>query len=295
VAAVDWGGTWIRVAAVDGGRIVHRVRRRRPELLDEQYAAVADLVGEVAEGAAAVGVGVAGVVQGDAVMTAINLGITAPTDLVTGLRRHLDAPLHLLNDVQATALGLASRWPDDLTAVITLGTGVGGAVIDRGRLLTGNGAAGDFGHIVARIDGEPCECGGTGCLETLVSGRALAEAAERLAASNRELVERRSTRALHAGDLQVAAAGGNAAAQAALREAAHAFAAALRTLVATLDPARIVLAGALLADDALFGRLVRERWAQLRPQWCRAEVVHVADDEDAALLGAASFAERAER
>jgi predicted NBD/HSP70 family sugar kinase len=294
VAAVDWGGTWIRVAAVDGERIVRRGRCRRPAAIEEQYAAVADLVRSVAEAPRAVGVGVAGVVQGEEVMTAINLGITSPTGVVAGLRRLIREPLFLLNDVQATALGLAGRWPDDLTAVITLGTGVGGAVIDRGRLLPGNGAAGDFGHIVARIDGPACDCGGIGCLETLVSGRKLAEAAERLSASNDWLAaQRRSGRALHAGDLQAAAAGGDPEATRLLRDAAHAFAAALRTLVATLDPARIVLTGALLAGDALFGQVVRHRWRQLRPHWNRTELVHVADNEDAALMGVARFAERA--
>jgi len=297
LAAVDWGGTWIRVALVAAARIVHRERVRRPETLTEQYVTIAGLLREAASTVgktpAAVGVGVAGIVQRGVVMTAVNLGITSATDVLDGLQPKLDGPVFLLHDVQAAALGLAARWPDDLTAVITMGTGIGGAVVDCGRLLPGNGGAGDFGHVVVQVDGPPCLCGGRGCLEAMVSGRVLAASAVDLAArgDSRLLAERRASgRALHAGDLQDAAIAGEQAAAEVLERVATAFAAGVRTTVAALDPARIVLAGALLADDAAFGRLVRRRWLAIRPAWCRTPLVHVADDEDAALLGAASYA-----
>jgi predicted NBD/HSP70 family sugar kinase len=297
IGAVDWGGTWIRVALVANGRIVHRERIRRPDSLPDQYAAVATLVqrgaAAVGQPPAAVGVGVAGVVQHGQVMTAINLGITTATDVVGALQGELACPVFLVNDVQAAASSLAIRWPDDLTAVITMGTGIGGAVIEHGRLLTGNGAAGDFGHTVVQVDGPRCPCGGAGCLEALVSGRVLAGAADDLVAWGRsEFLAnvRLSGRALHAGDLQDAAQAGDAQAREVLERGAAAFAAGLRTIVAALDPARIVVAGSLLAEDAAFGGLVRQRWDDIRPAWCTTPLVHVADDEDAALLGAANFA-----
>jgi predicted NBD/HSP70 family sugar kinase len=297
IGAVDWGGTWIRVALVASGRIVHRERIPRPDSLPDQYAAVTTLVhrgaAAVGQRPTAVGVGVAGIVQRGLVMTAINLGITTPTDALGALRGELDCPTFLLNDVQATALGLAARWADDLTAVITMGTGIGGAVIDHGRLLTGNGAAGDFGHTIVQIDGPRCPCGGVGCLEALVSGRVLSDAAEDLVArGHSEFLSAilQGGRAVHAGDLQDAAQAGDGRASVVLERSAGTFAAGLRTIVAALDPARIVMAGSLLADDVLFGTLVRRHWNDLRPAWCQTPLVHVADDEDAALLGAASFA-----
>jgi glucokinase len=242
----------------------------------------------------AVGVGVAGVVQHGLVMTAVNLGVTSATDVRRGVADALDCPVFVVNDVHATAIGLAARWPDGLSAVFTMGTGIGGAVIDGGRLLTGNGAAGDFGHLVVQVDGPPCPCGGVGCLEMLASGKVLAAAAERLASTGASefLVTRRrpSGRSLHAGDLQDAAEAGDSLAQAALDRAAAAFAAGLRTVVATLDPARIVVVGPLLAEHAALGRLVRERWVHVRPAWCAASLIHAAGDEDAALLGSARYA-----
>jgi glucokinase len=168
-----------------------------------------------------------------------------------------------------------------------MGTGIGGAVVVAGELLAGNGGAGDFGHAAIEVDGRRCVCGGTGCLEQYVSGRILAAAAERGAADNPELARRRAGRPLHAGDLQDAAVAGDPRAIAELDAAARAFAAGLRTVVAALDPTRIVLAGALLAEGTDFGRRVRDAWYRRRPSWCHTPLLHVPADEDAALRGAA--------
>lgn len=297
VGAVDWGGTWIRVAIVAGDRIVHRERTARPATLPAQYQAIALLLQRcataVGRSPVAVGVGIAGIVQRGLVVSALNLDITSATDVVHGLGQTLGIPVFVVNDMQAAAIGLSSRWPDGLTAVISMGTGVGGAVLDRGRLLTGDGAAGDFGHIPVQPDGLSCLCGGTGCLETLVSGRVLAAAAGELGGAGRSgfLAARLSTgRPLHAGDLQDACDAGDEYARAAIERAAAAFTVGLRTVVATVNPARILMVGSMLAEDAAFGRMVRQRWSVVRPAWCATPLTQVIDDEDAALLGAASAA-----
>ncbi|MER7277942.1 ROK family protein [Dactylosporangium sp. NPDC000244] len=297
VAAVDWGGTWIRVAAVSAGRVVRKDRRAKPPSLAEQYTTVAGMVlrttSGLAQAPAAVGVGLAGVVQDGVVGTALNLGFTDGTDVAAALRPHLPLPTYLLNDAQATALGVAARWPHGTTCVLTMGTGIGGAVIRDGSLEPGLGGAGDFGHVVIDAGGPHCPCGGTGCLEALVSGRVLAEAANVLAeqGSSPLLAARaRGGRMLHAGDLRDAAEHGDDRAAGVLDRSAAALAAGLRTIVATHDPHHIVLAGAPLAPDTWFGRAVRTHWDRTRPRWARTQLHHVGDDEDAALLGAASYA-----
>ncbi len=79
--AVDWGGTWIRVALVDGRtRSFTGTASPDPTPLIDQYAAITELVRRIADAATraapqALGVGVAGIVQHGAVRTAINLGI----------------------------------------------------------------------------------------------------------------------------------------------------------------------------------------------------------------------------
>ena len=73
-------------------------------------------------------------------------------------------------EVDATARARASS--DAL--VVTLGTGIGGAVVLGRRVLRGrNGMAGEFGHMQVVPDGQPCECGGRGCWEQYSSGNAL--------------------------------------------------------------------------------------------------------------------------
>ncbi|WP_433223224.1 ROK family protein [Dactylosporangium sp. CS-047395] len=275
VAGVDWGGTWIRAAAVADGRILRRERRAKPASLAEQYATVAELVRRV--GGSAVGVGLAGVVQEGLVGTAANLGFTDGTDVAAALRPLLAVPVRLLNDAQAAALGLAARWPHGTTAVLTMGTGIGGAVIRDGALDPGLGGAGDFGHMVVDLGGPRCPCGGTGCLEALVSGRVLASAANALGLPD-------------AAALVAAAGRGDERAAGVLDRSALALAAGVRSIVAAHDPHRIVLAGAPLAPDTWLGRAVRAHWDRIRPHWARTELHHAGDDEDAALLGAAAYA-----
>lgn len=295
MGAVDWGGTWIRVALVVDGRIAHRERHRRPAPLDAQYdliaAALRDGAAAVGAKPAAVGVAIAGIVQGDVVASAVNVGIRRPTPVGAELRARLrPAGVLLMNDTQAAAAALAARWPDELVAVISMGTGLGGAVLDRGRLLLGRGAAGDVGHSVVEVGGRACPCGGRGCLERYASGSALDEAAEALASSGQSplLASRRHTRPVHAGDLDEAARAGDPRARRVLDEAAAYLATGVRNAVAHLDPHRIALAGTPLAPDTLLGRALRERWAALRPAWSAVVLEHIVNDSDTTLTGAAA-------
>ncbi|WP_424530034.1 ROK family protein [Sphaerisporangium viridialbum] len=300
VGAVDWGGTWIRVALLDGDGIVHRERRPRPDTLPAQYATAAALLRQSAAAVGAdpvaVGVGIAGIVQGDTVVSAINLGIRGPTPVARELRERLPCDeVFLVNDSQAAAVSLGRRWPEGLTAVISMGTGLGGAVLEDGRLVAGRGAAGDFGHSVVVVDGLECPCGGHGCLEMYVSGRALAAEAEGLAESGRSALlhsRRRSAGAVHAGDLQEAVRAGEAEARKVLDRAARHLAVGIRNVVATLDPVRVALAGAILGPGTVFGTALRERWESSRPWWCGLVLEHVVEDSDATLIGAALVADQ---
>jgi glucokinase len=88
------------------------------------------------------------------------------------------------NDAKAVALaegwlGAAAGVPDFLGMVVS--TGVGGGIVLDGRLLGGN--AGHVGHVVVVPGGRPCACGGRGCLEAEVAGRAVERATGRPAAA----------------------------------------------------------------------------------------------------------------
>ena len=84
---------------------------------------------------------------------------------------------HIENDANAAAWGEAiagAAKGSKSSVMITLGTGVGGGIIDGGKVFKGfNSAAGELGHIVIAVDGRPCSCGRRGCWEAYSSATGL--------------------------------------------------------------------------------------------------------------------------
>jgi glucokinase len=298
VAAVDWGGTWIRIAiATTDGRLLVQARQRRPADLGEQCALVAERVARLAAGLdvrpSAVGVGIAGITRGGVVESAVNIGITEPYDLTQHLKSGLGLPVIVVNDTQAAAVAEARDLGHGTSVLLTVGTGIGGAIVTAGRLTLGSGAAGDFGHMVVILDGPQCPCGGRGCLEQLASGRVLDLAARRLAETGASpwLATRAAAQnELHAGDLDSAAQEGDGEARAVLAEAASALVAGLHSITAAIDPEVIVLGGGLIGPESLLTRLVNERWREQRPHWSAAVLRPALLGADAGLRGAALLA-----
>lgn len=189
-AAVDLGGTKIAGAVVDAeGHLLFRGTEPTPRaggadaILDAICGRVQVLIRDAARAGLAVeGVGLAagGSVDQDGV-------VTHATDMLPGwqglrLRERLETglglPAVIENDGNAFALGElalgAARGHRDVLC-ISVGTGVGGALIQEGRLRRGpHGMAGEVGHLVSpRQTGLRCECGGTDHIECYTSGRAI--------------------------------------------------------------------------------------------------------------------------
>ena len=85
--------------------------------------------------------------------------------------------MHIENDANAAAWGEAiagAAKGSKSSVMITLGTGVGGGIVDSGKVFKGfNSAAGELGHIVIEVDGRPCSCGRKGCWEAYSSATGL--------------------------------------------------------------------------------------------------------------------------
>lgn len=130
---------------------------------------------------AGVGVGTSGQVslQGELLSATELFPEWAGIALQRVVQERLQLPVRVVNDVQAMALGelafgAGHRYKDFLC--LALGTGVGGAIVYKGRLMRGaNGAAGEVGHMLLHPGGRRCPCGQVGCFEAYVSGRALEE------------------------------------------------------------------------------------------------------------------------
>jgi predicted NBD/HSP70 family sugar kinase/GH43 family beta-xylosidase len=209
VLALDIGGTWLRASA--GG---DPVQARTPATGDEALETLLGLADSVASDPIdAIGVSFGGrVVEGT--LHSLHVPGWEEIPLADVLRERYGAPVAIANDANAGALGewdIAGR-PSEPVAYITVSTGVGGGIVAGGELLTGaHGLAGEVGHFVVDPDGEPCACGGRGCVETIASGPAIVRHGDYVAAAGALDVAVEALRAV-VDPLFVAIGGGVAAA-----------------------------------------------------------------------------------
>ena len=98
--------------------------------------------------------------------------------------------IYLENDANCAALGEAIAGVGKgkkLFIAITLGTGVGGGIINEGKVMAGcNEAGGELGHMVIEMNGIPCNCGRTGCWEAYASATALVEQTQKAMLDHRD-------------------------------------------------------------------------------------------------------------
>ncbi|GAA2001316.1 ROK family protein [Nocardioides kribbensis] len=181
---VDVGGTKVLAAEVAPDDSLPRIARRstpgRRVEVGLVETALDEAVREVADGRPVAGVGLAAAgfvdAAGERVMFAPHLPWRGE-DVRARLAARWETVVALDNDANCAALaecvaGAAQGTSEAL--VVTMGTGIGGAVVLGGRVHRGtNGMAGEFGHAQVVPDGAPCECGGRGCWEQYSSGNAL--------------------------------------------------------------------------------------------------------------------------
>ncbi|MFE8941229.1 MULTISPECIES: ROK family protein [unclassified Streptomyces] len=303
VVALDIGGTKIAGALVDGeGRV--RVRSRRPtparEDAETVMAAVEDVLGELAasplwEAADAVGIGSAGPVDAArGTVSPVNVPGWRDYPLVERVHRAAGGrPVTLVGD--GVAMTAAEHWlgaarGHDNALCLVVSTGVGGGLVLGGRLHPGpTGNAGHIGHIVVELDGEPCACGGRGCVERVASGPHLA----RRALEN-------GWRPGPDGDVSAAAVAaaaraGDPVATAAFERAARALAAGIAATAALVEIDIAVVGGGVAgAGEVLFAPLRRGLRDYATLSFVRdLTVVPALTGTDAGLLGAAAAATRA--
>jgi glucokinase len=180
IAAIDLGGTRIKVGLVDGGRVVARdVLPSRSEAgLGPRLAPLAAAIDALRGGARldAVAIAAPGIIDPRSRrITAINAKWSdAPgLDLPAWAEGAWGCGLVLANDAVAA---MAGEWRHgaaggcDGAAMMTLGTGIGAAAVVEGRLLRGShGQAAIAGHFTVQVGGRRCSCGNRGCAEAEAS------------------------------------------------------------------------------------------------------------------------------
>ncbi|MFG6401051.1 ROK family glucokinase [Microbacterium sp. P04] len=262
---IDIGGTKIAGGVVDAdGRIIEKLRVDTPVDADELLDAVVDMATHLRRAHRITGIGVAaaGFIDRDrrSVIYAPNID-WRDEPLRDRLEARLDSPVTIENDANAAGWGEfrfgAGRGVSDMV-MLTMGTGVGGAVVAGGVLYRGgNGIAGELGHTRFIRGGLPCGCGQNGCLEQYASGRALQREANAIADQpgiGDGLSALRAERGTIPGPgISRLVLAGDPGAIEALRRVATALGEACGGFQAVLDPQLYVIGGgvAQLGDDLL--------------------------------------------
>ncbi|WP_377272904.1 ROK family protein [Peterkaempfera sp. SMS 1(5)a] len=164
----------------------------------------------------------------------------------------LGLPVVIENDVNTLAVaeqwfGAGSAFPSFL--VVTVGTGIGCALVLDGRLWHGaSGIAGEFGHVIVAPDGPECHCGKRGCLESVAGDEAIVRAVADAGGPRITRVSQVATLA-HAGD---------PVARRAFTQAGAALGRAIATLLNLVNPPLLILSGEGLAASDLFIDALRE-------------------------------------
>lgn len=268
---IDVGGTKILgVVLADSGDVLAERRVETPgrggaEVVRVLASMVEELRASTSVQIGGVGLGVPALVDAQGVVRfAPNLAEIEGLMIGREVGDAIGLPVDVDNDANAAAWGeLAFGAARGLSHAIvaTLGTGIGAGLIVDGTLYRGaHGFAAEVGHIVVARDGPRCACGGLGHWEAIASGPALGRLArDRVRAGAADEVLRLAGGRVEsvAGDhVATAALEGDAGALAVLDDYADAVALGLASLVAVLDPQRIVLGGGVVRiGDVLLDRV----------------------------------------
>ena len=271
---------------------------------DSLVDAVVELVRELSVGQRILGVGVAAAGFIDAEQANI---IYAPNlswrnePFKAKLEAKIDVPVIIENDANAAGwaefqFGAGRAYKHMI--MLTIGTGVGGAVIVEGKMLRGGfGIGGELGHLRVVRDGRLCGCGQHGCLEQYGSGTALLRAARELASSSDPVGKRLRDLERDAGELTgkevyQAILDRDPGALRVLRELGTWLGEAIASFTAILDPQIVVIGGGVsAAGDLLLDSIKDAYLSHLPAKGYRPELEIKAAEfvNDAGVVGAADL------
>lgn len=262
VCSIDIGGTKIAAAIVrapgDGSapavvsceRVPTGASQGGEAVLDRVRSLAADLIARAPAPVAGVGVGSAGVIDASGSVLYANELMPGWGGIELGARlgESLGLPVSVMGDVHAHALGEA-RWGAGAAyrsvLCLGIGTGIGGAFVEGGRVLRGaHGAAGHLGHVEsAAAAGLPCACGRSGHIESVASGTSVGRLfEERFGRTD-------PSRPVVGRDVNDLVAAGDERAIEVVGLAGRALGAALGSLANAFDPEAIVLSGGVIHGE----------------------------------------------
>lgn len=305
---VDIGGTKIAAGVVDAeGVVLRRLVRPTPgHDPREVESAVVQVVRELAGDAPGmpVGVGAAGWMDPATGNVRFSPHLAWRNEpLRSRLEALLDRPVAVANDADAAGWAewrFGAGRGEEQFVCLTLGTGIGGALVIDGVLRRGrHGVAGEFGHQVVVPGGHRCECGNRGCWEQYASGNALGREGREMARADSPVAH--ALLAAAGGDPEAIdgelvtrlARNGDPASMDLVAEAGEWLGLGLANLAAALDPGTFVIGGGLgSASTGLLEAAEASYRRQLTGRGYRpfARVLRARLGADAGLVGSADLA-----
>lgn len=180
---IDLGGSHIAMGIVDNrGKILEKVEKRITKAEKGNIKKVIEeYILEKTENflkqykVTEIGMAIPGTVKDGIVVKSVNLGLKN-YDIIKKLQEKIDLPIQIRNDAKCAAIAenvYGALKSYDRSIFLTLGTGIGGAVIIHNELLDTGALPGcEFGHMVIEKNGKECKCGKRGCWEKYASMKA---------------------------------------------------------------------------------------------------------------------------
>ena len=180
---IDLGGSHIAIGVVDkNGKILEKIEKKLKGIITKDVKkiienTIIETINKFQEEykITEIGIAIPGTVTNDEVIKSVNLGLKN-YKIVEELKKKIDLPIKIRNDAKCAAIaestyGALKQYKR--TLFLTLGTGIGGAVIINNKLLdTGELPGCEIGHMIIEKDGLECNCGKKGCFERYSSMKA---------------------------------------------------------------------------------------------------------------------------
>jgi glucokinase len=299
---IDLSGPMLRAAIVSHVGVIGDRYEAHIEA-DRLVEQVAQVVRDLRRGTAriaSVGIAIPGLVnrQTDRVVASRDLPSIVREELHSEFMEATGLRVELENDANAAAYGEykvgAGRGSRDMF-YITIGDGIGGAIILDGKLWTGaSGFAGEVGHITIDTEGVECQCGNTGCLETVASApNIVRRAKERL---HRDSTSSLSKLAINkdftADDVAHEARNGDDFSLMMIERTGKFIGTGVASVINLLNIERIVLGGGVMdAGDLILNPIIQEaKRRAFQPCFEATKIVASALGTDAVAIGAAMLA-----
>lgn len=306
---LDVGGSFIKGAAVTpDGKLLDKESRPTESsspntvVIGNILKTITELMEKQKKDPLAIGMGIPGAVQFDTgvVSRSPHFPNWINFNLRSELSKKLQIPFYVDNDANCAALGefwMGSGKDCSDFIFLTLGTGIGGGLVMGNKIFRGaDGMAAEVGHIVVQPEGEPCGCGGRGCLEKYVSAHAAVEQAGKKYSSPEAEKLRQATQDssanISAKLLFDLAAKGDPFCSDLFRQMGKYLGIGFVDLVHIFNMEKIVIGGGMMAAwDLLIPPAVEEMKSRAyKVPAERVKIVKAASGEDAGVLGSVYLA-----